>query len=294
MSLIIFNRKIATEYYRMRILCPDIAVRANPGQFVMIRVADSLDPLLRRPFGIHRKCQERGTGVCQENPSCIEILYRIVGKGTFLLSRKKKGEPIDILGPLGNGFYIAHNLQTAIIVAGGIGVAPLFSLAQALKENVRTSKPVRNLFVFLGGKTSSDILLRGDLKRMGAKIKVSTEDGSLGEKGMVTELLEDFLAKSASSDKVHITLFGCGPLPMLYALSKIASAQGISCQLSLESRMACGVGACLGCSIPILPDQGKSPPYHRVCTEGPVFDSGDIRWDDPYFCLETACLRHRT
>ena len=134
MPHIIFNRKVADDYYKMRILCPAVAAKAKPGQFVMIRTADAWDPLLRRPLGIHRACFERETANKKESRSCIEILYRVVGKGTLMLSKKQRGETIDLLGPLGNGFSIDRNLKTAVLVAGGIGVAPLFSLAQALKE----------------------------------------------------------------------------------------------------------------------------------------------------------------
>lgn len=134
MSRIIFNQKISPCYYRMRIFCPEIASKAKPGQFVMVRVAQLLDPLLRRPFGIHRLSQESDNPRRKSPPTCIEILYRIVGKGTIMLSEKKRGEEINLIGPLGNCFYLEQNLKTAIIVAGGIGVAPLFSLAQALKK----------------------------------------------------------------------------------------------------------------------------------------------------------------
>jgi dihydroorotate dehydrogenase electron transfer subunit len=279
MPKIIFNRKISSQYYRMRILCSQIASSAKPGQFIMVRVTNLLDPLLRRPFGIHRVCQESDHHKEKGHPTCMEILYRIVGKGTLMLSEKKRGEEIDLIGPLGNGFNLKQNFKTAIIVAGGIGVAPLFSLTQALKgaEGTRV-RP--NLMVFIGGETREDILCVNDFKKIGAKVAVSTEDGSMGTKGMVTTLLLDFLRNTGPLKPRDLKLFACGPSPMLRTVSAIAFSQNISCQISLENKMACGVGACLGCSVPTkVKKAGNSESsYQRVCKEGPVFDSTTILW----------------
>lgn len=281
MSKIIFNQKISSRYYKLRILCPEIASKAKPGQFVMIRVTQLLDPLLRRPFGIHRLCWESDKYRRKRHPTCIEILYRIVGKGTLMLSEKIRGKEIDLIGPLGNGFYLERNIKTAIMVAGGIGVAPLFSLAQEL-EKVE-SKHIRrtNLIVFIGGETKEDILCVKDFKKIGAEVMVSTEDGSLGAKGIVTDLLINFLGNSFSSEMSNLQLFACGPSPMLRTISEIAISQSIPCQISLENRMACGVGACLGCSVPAIINKegGEKILYKRVCKEGPVFDCTAILWN---------------
>ena len=282
MSRIIFNRKISSGYYKMRIFCPGIASRAKSGQFVMVRVNQLLDPLLRRPFGIHGLYREKDSFRQKNHPSCIEILYRIAGKGTRVLSERKRGEEIDLLGPLGNGFCLEQNSETAILVAGGIGVAPLFSLAQTLKEAEGSHARQIETIVLIGGKTGKDILCLKEFKKLGAKVEVSTNDGSLGAKGVVTNLLSGFLENFTPSESHSVQLFGCGPLPMLKALSKIALLQDIPCQVSLESRMACGVGACLGCSVPTVRDKrgGSEPLYQRVCKEGPVFNSTVIQWDE--------------
>ena len=281
MSRIIFNQKIYSRYHRMRILCPEIASKTKPGQFVMMRITQLLDPLLRRPFGIHRLCQESDTYRRKSDPTCIEILYRIVGKGTLILSGKKRGEEIDLIGPLGNGFYLEKNLETALMVAGGIGVAPLFSLAQALKKVEGKHSRSTNLIVFIGGETKEDVLCIKDFKKIGAKVVVSTEDGSLGTKGMVTDLLVNFLGNSFTSEVPNLRLFACGPSPMLRTVSEVAISRDIPCQVSLESRMACGVGACLGCSVPTVINKkgGREILYQRVCKEGPVFDSKAILWN---------------
>jgi dihydroorotate dehydrogenase electron transfer subunit len=279
MAHIIFNRKITPDYYKMRVFCPEIAVRAKPGQFVMVRVTDLFDPLLRRPFAIHRLCGANKSALFHESPSCIEVLYHIAGKGTLILSEKQRGEALDLFGPLGNGFHLEHDLKTAVLIAGGIGVAPLFSLAQALKEKKGTRATAPKVFVFLGGKTAQDVLCRNDFKKLGTTVAVSTEDGSSGTTGLVTDLLRDFFSKCPPSEGIPPTLFGCGPLPMLRALSEIARVHALPCQISLESRMACGVGACLGCTIPTRSDQNKGLSYQRACKEGPVFESTAIAWD---------------
>lgn len=282
MPHIIFNRKVAADYYKMRIRCPGIAGKTKPGQFVMVRVTEAFDPFLRRPLGIHRVCSVQDTAKTNKAPTCIELLYRRVGKGTLILSKKQKGEFIDLTGPLGNGFSIDNKLQTAILVAGGIGVAPLLSLAQKLKGRKNSPSVKTNLIALLGGKTSADILCRTDLKKMGATVAVSTEDGSSGTKGLVTDLLTGFLENLPPGKQKDLSLFACGPLPMLYALSKFAYARNLPCQVSLEAIMACGVGACLGCSVPTRSDGSRLPIYQRACKEGPVFDSSVILWDDPH------------
>lgn len=260
-------------------LSAQIASRAKPGQFIMVRVTNFLDPLLRRPFGIHRVCQESGTHKEKGHLTCVEILYRIAGKGTLMLSEKKRGEEIDVIGPLGNGFNLRQHFKTAIIVAGGIGVAPLLSLTHALKK-LKGTRAKHSSIVFIGGETRGDILCVKDFKKLGATVEVSTEDGSMGTKGVVTTLLRDFLRTTDHLETRDLKLFACGPSPMLRTVSDIARAQNISCEISLENKMACGVGACLGCSIPAkaMEAEKRGIFYQRVCTDGPVFDSRTILW----------------
>jgi dihydroorotate dehydrogenase electron transfer subunit len=280
MSKIVFNQKISSRYYRMRILCPEIACKAKRGEFIMVKVTHLLDPLLRRPFAIHRLCQGSDNYRQKNHPTCIEILYRIVGNGTLVLSKKSRGDEIDLIGPLGNGFYLEQNLKTAIMIAGGIGVAPLLSLAQALKRVEGKNLRRTDLIVFIGGETKEDILCVKDFEKIGAKVVISTEDGSLGTQGMVTDMFLNFLKTSSPSETHNRKLFACGPSPMLQIISEIAISQDITCQISLESRMACGVGACLGCSVPTRINKvgGNEIFYQRVCKEGPVFDSTIIMW----------------
>jgi dihydroorotate dehydrogenase electron transfer subunit len=275
MARIIANRNVSPGYYRMRMHCPGAAARSKPGQFVMVRVGSSIDPLLRRPFAVHRVCGKSGAAPAVGSPSCIEILYRIAGKGTLLLSRMKTGEEINLLGPLGSGFRLPRGIETAVLVAGGIGVAPLLPLAQFLG---RRGRPVSRT-VIVGGATRGDILCRRDFKKTGARVVVSTEDGSTGVRGLATDLLDDVLGSLAPEATAHLALYACGPLPMLHRVAAMAREHAVSCQVSLESAMACGVGACLGCSVPVRSGRSKAVSYQRVCREGPVFDSTVIDWD---------------
>ena len=280
MARIIFNRLVAQGYYRMRISCPRLAARSKPGQFVMARAGSSIDPLLRRPFAVHRLCGETEAVPAGRSPSCIEILYRTVGKGTLVLSGKKRGEEIDLLGPLGNGFSLPRQTESAVLVAGGIGVAPLLSLAQFIGRGRGTVSST----VIIGGATRGDILCRSQFRKAGARVAVTTEDGSSGIRGLATDLLEDVLKYLSPAVMARLAIYSCGPIPMLKRVAAIARDRAIPCQVSLESTMACGVGACLGCSIPVCSANGGAISYQRVCKEGPVFDGSTIAWDSLAGC----------
>lgn len=252
---ILENKQVAQGFYRMRIESPYLANNSKPGQFVEVKCSDENEPLLRRPLGVHRIFK-----------SGIEMLYEIVGKGTKLLSGKKSGEYIDIIGPLGNGFNVEKNLKSAILIAGGIGVAPIMSLAEQL---VRGKKI--HLHVLIGACKKSHVLCKNDFKKIGADVFIATEDGSMGKKGLVTDLFKDLLY--AKRYPLNATLYACGPTGMLKAVAKIAHDKKMPCQVSLEERMACGVGVCLGCPVKI-----KGNGYKMVCKDGPVFNAEEILW----------------
>lgn len=240
---------------------------------MMIRVSNQPFPLLRRPFSIHSMVALReGEG------SDIEILYKILGRGTHLMANWKRGKRLDILGPLGNGFSLPTTTGTQYLVAGGIGVAGLFALSQRMKANGH------RCLVFIGGKTREHILCVDEFKTLGADVHVATEDGSLGFRGMITDMVVSFLQDHPTPSG----FFACGPSDMLKAIAHIAQSQSVACQVSLETRMACGLGACLGCVIrtrggPLTESEqafgeGKGFLYKRVCKEGPVFDSEEVDW----------------
>jgi dihydroorotate dehydrogenase electron transfer subunit len=251
---IIENKSPARGFYKMRLGSAYLAKNSKPGQFVEIKCSADGEVLLRRPLGVHRILN-----------GGIEVLYEVVGKGTELLSRKRPGDIVDIIGPLGNGFSIKqitnHKRRTTILVAGGIGVAPLVALAEELKK-----KRIRAM-VIIGAKTKSHILCEDEFKSLGCEVKTTTEDGSKGTKGRATDLLR------TTNDERRTTIYACGPAAMLKSVAKIAEAKQVPCQVSMEERMACGVGACLGCPVKV-----KIGGYKMVCKDGPVFNAKEIAW----------------
>jgi dihydroorotate dehydrogenase electron transfer subunit len=248
----------------------------KPGQFFHIRPGSGYDPLLRRPISVHRIGSE---------PNIIEIMYKVLGKGTALLSRRSKATSLDVIGPLGNGFKISKDKSDFILVAGGMGVAPLVALADELARFRKES-----ITVVLGARTKSHIACDKEFKELGIKTIIITEDGSEGVKGLATDILEVCIEqfdvrktkrRLIKKERTNITIgdyypqlsiYACGPTPMLKAISTIAARYRIQAQASLEERMGCGIGACLGCAV--LTKQG----YKRVCKDGPVFNLDDIIW----------------
>jgi len=265
---IISNQEISPGYYRMRILAPGFCETAHSGQFIMFRVQRSLPPLLRRPFGIFR------TGFlpadCDGLPpkEFVEIVYKVVGRGTSIMAELHEGDKVELLGPLGNGFDASSCDGERILVGGGIGLVPLYMLAGELIEkgcNVR---------LLMGGRTRDDILAVTEFERLGVETYVSTDDGSLGEEGLVTQVLERKLQKFPGSE-----VFACGPMPMLCAVRDICVANGTPLQVSLEESMACGVGACLGCVVKGAGHTDEHPSYLCTCKVGPVFKAQYLDWN---------------
>jgi dihydroorotate dehydrogenase electron transfer subunit len=257
---IVKNYQVGEKYFKAIITAPEIAKTASPGQFVMARVKNSCEPLLRRPLGIHR--------VCGKN---IELLYEIAGRGTEILSQKKSGEYLDIIGPLGNGFD--YRLSTIdyrpILIAGGMGVAPLLFLAERIRGHQVTKSPSHKLVVIIGAKTKSHIICEKEFKNLGYDVKIATDDGSAGFKGHITDLLKN---KLLAADHRLSTIYACGPKPMLKELARIAKVNNLPAQVSLEAHMACGIGACLGCVV------NTEDGFKRVCKDGPVFRADEIVW----------------
>ena len=268
-SMILSNAEVSPGYWRMRLTAPPEFASVRPGQFVMVRVNAAIDPLLRRPFGVFDVGTYTPAYTGAQSQPYLEILYRVVGKGTAMLSTLHDTDLLDILGPLGKSFDIGASGQVKLIVGGGVGLAPLYLLA---RELVKTS-PVR---VFAGGKTREDILCITEFERLGVECYVATEDGSLGERGLVTEALE----KQLVSDAGKAMIFACGPHGMLGAVAAIAARSNIPCQVSLEGYMACGMGACLGCVTPGHSHSPETPDFRCVCTDGPVFEAGELKWRD--------------
>ena len=259
---VLWNTIECSGYYRMGMTChPDYA-RAKPGQFVMVRVTDRMNPLLRRPFSIHRLIRSERGGV-----EGLEILYKVVGAGTEHLSVCGKGDGVDLLGPLGRHFTFPEKPGNIFVVAGGIGVAPMFFLTETLKEK---GFDISSCVVFIGGRSRDDLLCMNDFFALGVRaVNITTDDGTAGEKDVVTAPLE-----RAIKDFRPEMIYACGPLPMLRATSRMAQQYGVPCQVSIETMMGCGMGACLGCAVASA--DGREG-YLHACVDGPVFNASDIK-----------------
>ena len=265
-TIVLSNQEVSPGYYRMRILAPEYTKLAKPGQFVMFRVQRSLPPLLRRPFGIFRAGFMPADCDTMPPKEFIEIIYKIVGGGTEIMQGLHQGDPVELLGPLGRGFEPGNPDEKKILVGGGIGLVPLYMLAESLVDR----SEVRLL---MGGRTRDDIITVTEFERLGVETYVSTEDGSLGEEGLVTQVLERKLQKFPKAD-----VFACGPMPMIKAVQKICQRHGTPLQVSLEALMACGVGACLGCVVKGAGHSEEHPSYLCTCKVGPVFQAGQLDW----------------
>ncbi|MFZ2937713.1 MAG: dihydroorotate dehydrogenase electron transfer subunit [Candidatus Omnitrophota bacterium] len=251
---VIANKRISQKYFQLTFASAKIASFIRPGQFIEIKITDTVDPLLRRPLSVH-----------QAGGNSLSVLCEIVGKGTQILSQKKTGEYLDIIGPLGNGFSLKTKLKAQgarILVAGGIGVAPLVFLAEELKQP--------HTKVLIGAKTKRNILCQKEFKKIGCDVRIATDDGSAGFKGRVTGLLKQILLTTY----LPAAIYACGPKPMLRELAYICKDYKIPAEISLEAHMSCGFGACLGCAV------NTKTGFQRVCLEGPVFKAEDLILDD--------------
>jgi len=217
----------------------------------MIGMEGDYDPLLKRPFSLFRRTAEG-----------LQILYRIKGRGTALLRNMGEGSVIDVLGPLGNSYPDMAKKYTPLIVAGGIGIASVFSLVETLGERAR---------IFYGARSESEFLLLEELKKCPGELHVTTDDGSCGEKGCITDTVRSFLAVTSSPSALY-SLYACGPKPMLEALWSMVKGREIPTYVSMEENMACGIGACLGCVVRTVDG------HKRVCKEGPIFSIDEIVW----------------
>lgn len=254
---VLIQEEVAPGYCRLSLQAPEVALLARPGQFVHVRCSTSLDPLLRRPFSIHTVGREKGV---------VTLLYRVVGRGTTLLSQVVPGNLLSLLGPLGRGFSLPGTGRKAVLVAGGMGVAPLFFLLKEL------SRRDNLMHFFWGARSVEELLLKDDIGLEPEQVSFATDDGSYGHKGLVTDLLEPLLASGNSG-----VVYACGPPAMLKKVAGMLADAGVHGEVSLERQMGCGVGACLSCVCKIKEGAGYS--YRRVCTEGPVFSAAEVVWE---------------
>ncbi|ABO50212.1 dihydroorotate oxidase B, electron transfer subunit [Desulforamulus reducens MI-1] len=259
----VFDAKVLAVYmvapntYYMEFDAPDIARLAVPGQFVHVRCGETNDPLLRRPISIHMVSRPKGV---------LALLFRVVGKGTEILSQQKPGDRVNMMGPLGRGFTLPLPGSKVAVAAGGIGAAPLVFLVQEL-ANIKCQ-----VTVYLGARDKRSILCDGQFIQMEAEVVIATDDGSLGFKGTVPELMK----RHMDWRKTAMT-YVCGPGIMMKEISTMLAEADVPGEVSLEERMGCGVGACLSCAVKISHHGQIS--NKRACFEGPVFPSWQVVWE---------------
>jgi len=268
---ILANDRLGRDTYRLRIDAPRIAQRITPGQFVMVRLAGYDDPLLGRPLALYDTVLDAAG-----QPVAIEVVYRTVGKLTSRLSKVAAGQQLEIWGPLGNSFS-AEACEHLVMVAGGIGHTPFLALAREFTggrtfgdRKVSTSGKVTLCY---GERTREYFSGVEAFQHAGVDVRLSTDDGSHGHHGRVTDLLERVLDENGNRGKVVV----CGPEPMMEAVAHLAARRNVACQVSLETPMACGLGICFSCVAKVKQPDGTWD-YKRTCVEGPIFDSSAIEF----------------
>lgn len=261
--------RMARDTYRLRLRCPEIAKRITPGQFFMVRPDQGSDPLLGRPFALYDVFEENGA------IAGVDFGYVVVGKLTSEMSRWKPGDAARIWGPLGNGFPTPP-AGRLVMVAGGIGQTPFLAVSREALRLKRYGRPARqldastaNLTLLYGARSRDYLAGLDDFRHEGLTVRVSTDDGTAGHRGFVTDLLDDEIAADRPA-----AIYCCGPEPMMHAVAQRCEAAGIPCWLSLESPMACGFGACFSCVVKVKTPDGWD--YRRSCVEGPVFRSEEL------------------
>jgi dihydroorotate dehydrogenase electron transfer subunit len=270
----VLERRRVGAYQALTLVAPGIAEHARPGQFVHVLAGQDRSFPLRRPFSIHRVERWGGSGGPPGwSPGgsggsalgTVEIVFDVVGAGTLALSRLRPHDMVDLLGPLGRPFTPPPAPTGCVLVGGGYGTAPLFFLATELR-----TRRCRVDFV-VGAASAARLLDAMEAKRLGHSLTVTTDDGSAGRRGLVTDPLGDLLARTGAGQ-----VYACGPMPMLAAVSRVAAAAGVPCQVAVEEQMACGTGICFSCVLPVGPAEPTR--MARSCLEGPVFDGSAIAW----------------
>ncbi len=259
-ATVVRHQALSRDHFLLTLESPPIARAAAAGQFVMLKTRAGTDPLLRRPMSIFR--------ILPDHRGRFQILYKVVGTGTRYLSGQPAGARLLTLGPLGNGFVLPSAATQPILVSGGIGIAIFPFLVETLARKRR-----RPPILVYGARSKEDLAALGFFRSRRVPMRLATEDGSAGVRGLVTHLLEPLLSAPAPSRRPE--LFVCGPTPMLKAVAAMALEAAVPCQLALESQMPCGIGVCLGCVVG-CPGDDQGPRYRRICTEGPIVRASEV------------------
>lgn len=250
------KEKLLDGLYKFSLETKEIVDIAKPGNFIEIRINENLDPFLRRPISIYNIEKEKGI---------IEIIFQVKGKGTELLSKKQEGDFIDIIGPLGNGVFKFEKHKNIAVIGGGIGIFPLYELTKEAKElNL-------NIDTYIGFRNKELVVLEKEFENTSNNLTITTDDGSYKNKGFAI----DYLKENLKTKKVDC-IYTCGPLPMIKAVKALAEENNIECQISLEEKMGCGLGVCLGCAVKTAESSKEDPQYVHVCKDGPVFESKSV------------------
>ncbi len=250
------KEQLKPDIFKFSVKAPGIVKEAKPGNFIEIRVSETTEPFLRRPISIYNLDRENGI---------LEFIFQVKGKGTEILAKREVGKQIDIVGPIGYGTFKYEDYQNIAIIGGGIGVFPLYELAKCAKTDGK------NVTTYLGFRNKDFVVLEEEFKNISNQLILTTDDGSYAEKGFAIQYLE----KDIEAGKVD-SIYACGPLPMLKAVQKLAMEKEIPCQISLEEKMACGLGVCLGCAVKTAKSPKDAPEYWHVCKAGPVFNAKDV------------------
>lgn len=245
------KEKVIDGIFKYSVKAPEIAQSAKAGQFLEIKISETGEPFLRRPISIYNI-----------DGDVVEFIFQVKGRGTELLTKKEIGEKIDIMGPLGKGTFEVKEYNNVAIIGGGIGTYPLYELAKELKEK-------SNVTMYMGFRNKDLVTLEKEFEEVSNKLVITTDDGSYKEKGFAINVLKDD-CKANKPDMI----FACGPLPMLRAVKEFAETENIPCQISLEERMGCGIGACLGCAVKV--NKNGETKFAHVCKDGPVFNAVEV------------------
>jgi dihydroorotate dehydrogenase electron transfer subunit len=259
----VLNRRRVGAYHLLEVAAGGIAERARPGQFVAVCVGGRLSSmLLRRSFALYRATP---TGAYS---GTVQFVVGVHGRGTEWLAGVRPGEPLDLVGPLGTPFRLPGAPTGCLLVGGGYGSAPLFGLAEALR-----ARECRVDFL-LGAGTADRLFGELEAKRTAGAVTVTTDDGSAGTRGTVVDVLPDELERTGA-----LAVYACGPMPMLRVVGAVAASYGLPCQVAVEESMACGIGVCMTCVLPVVGEDGVTR-MARSCVDGPVFAAERVRWDD--------------
>lgn len=249
---LIKKEKLLDDLYKFSVDAKEIVELANPGNFIEIRINENSDPFLRRPISIYNLDKENGV---------LEFIFQVKGKGTELLAKKKEGDKIDIIGPLGNGTFKFEEYKNIAVIGGGIGIFPLYELSKQAKN------AGKKVYTYLGFRNKDLVTLEKEFEDVSTILTITTDDGSYKNSGFAINYLKNDLEKNNID-----CIYACGPLPMLKAVKKLAEEKEIPCQISLEEKMGCGMGVCLGCAVRTATSTDDNPQYLHVCKAGPVFN----------------------